>query len=155
MVPSRDHDDKTARDVWHCIRGLIASPDVVANEHQFMHEVGLGAGPVRALRALLAVGPQSMRTLAEYLGCDKSYVTGLVKPLQANELVTLEPCSSDGRVKIVNLTPHGTVIARQAQQVHETPPEVLGRLEASDLDQLRAILERLGAPSRGSHSCGT
>lgn len=144
MGSSPDGADQSARAVWHAIRELVASPSVVADEHRFMRQVDLTAGPVRALRALLAAGPQPMRILAECLGCDKSYVTGLVKPLLSKGLVTIEPHSSDGRVKIVALTPSGRALAQRAQQVHDMPPDALSALEPEDLEQLRSILERAG-----------
>lgn len=142
MRTSLSSDGDAGRVVWEQIRELVAAPDVVANEHRFMREVGLTAGPVRTLRALLTAGPQSMRTLAERLGCDKSYVTGLVKPLLAKEFVTLEPDRSDGRVKIVTLTSRGRALARRAQRVHDTPPAALTALASAELEELRKILER-------------
>jgi len=140
-VSSRTESD-LARRAWRSIRALIASPDVVAAEHAFMHDVGLTAGPIRALRAMREVGPQSMRVLADRLGCDKSYVTSLVKPLLAKDLVTLEPDPSDGRVKVVTLTQKGSRLAERAQQVHESPPAMLGKLSLEDLQHLSLLLER-------------
>ena len=133
-----------ARIVWLRMRELTAAADVVAAEHRFMHEVGLTAGPVRALRALLAVGPQPMRTLADELGCDKSYVTTLVKPLLAKGLVTLEPDASDGRVKRVTVTDAGAAVAARAQGVHETPPEAISAMTADTLRQLARLLGDAG-----------
>lgn len=140
MVNRPARVDDAARVVWRRIRELVAAPDVVANEHRFMHEAELTAGPVRALRALLTGGPQPMRALAEYLGCDKSYVTGLVKPLLANGLVTLQSDRSDGRVKIVALTAPGAALARRAQEVHDTPPAELAALDLAELDTLCELL---------------
>lgn len=134
-------DEALARASWLRIRSLVAAPDLVAAEHRFMHEVGLPAGPLRALRALLDGGPGPMKLLAQRLGCDKSYVTGLLRPLLARELVTLEPDPGDGRVKVVHLTPEGTALAQRARQVHETPPEAITRLGHRELDALATLLE--------------
>lgn len=138
-VPN-DFDDDAARWVWLRIRALTAAPDVVAAEHAFMREIGLTAGPVRALRALLEHGAQPMRTLAEHLGCDKSYVTSLVKPLVAGDLATLDPDPSDGRVKTVTLTEKGMSVAQRAESVYATPPHELTALPSEALQQLARLL---------------
>jgi DNA-binding MarR family transcriptional regulator len=138
-VTSTEHGDP-ARDAWRRIRALVASADVVAAEHHFMHDVGLTAGPVRALRALLDGGPQPMRDLAVRLQCDKSYVTSLVKPLVAGRLATLEPDPADGRVKVVTLTDDGAAVATRAHRVFNTPPEALTALGDSRLATLAALL---------------
>lgn len=122
------------------MRELAAAADVVAAEHALMRGVGLTAGPVRALRALGESGAQSMKALAERLGCDKSYVTGLVKPLLAKELVTLEPDPADGRVKVVTLTPEGSAVAAEAQRVHEAPPAAMRTLSEADQRELARLL---------------
>jgi DNA-binding MarR family transcriptional regulator len=140
-VTVRDAD--SAQMVWRQIRRLMAEPDVVANDHRFMRRIGLTAGPVRMLRALLSSGPQPMHVLADRLGCDKSYVTGLVRPLLAKSLVTLEPDGSDGRVKIVSLTAEGRDLARDAQLVYDTPPMVLSAQTPETLERLRALLDML------------
>jgi DNA-binding MarR family transcriptional regulator len=140
-----DRVDPAAR-AWALLRELTTSPEVVAREHAFMHGVGLTAGPVRALRALLELGPQPMSALAVHMGCDASYVTGLVKTLLAHDLVAAEPSPRDGRVKIIALTPAGVPVAEEAQRVHETPPAALGALPEAELTRLGAILaEAMGA----------
>jgi DNA-binding MarR family transcriptional regulator len=137
--------DPAAR-AWALLRELTASPEVVAREHAFMHEAGLPAGPVRTLRALLELGPQPMSALAVHMGCDASYVTGLVKTLSARDLVVVEPSPRDGRVKIIALTPAGRPLAEAAQRVHETPPAALGALPVAELRRLGAILAAASAP---------
>lgn len=129
--------------VWRGLRELGSAADVVAAEHAFMRDVGLSGGPIRALRALLEAGSQSMRGLADQLGCDKSYVTGLVKPLLSGGLVTLEPNPSDGRVKIAALTESGHSTAKRAARVYERPPAAFAALSDDDLEELAALLAKL------------
>lgn len=140
MSASGEQAPDPARVAWQRMRALIASPDVVTAEHEFMHRVGLPAGPVRTLRALLNTGAQPMRTLADRLGCDKSYVTSLVKPLLAKHLVTLEPDPTDRRVKVVTLTEAGTSIALEAKHVHDTPPPAIAGLTQEALRHLADLL---------------
>jgi DNA-binding MarR family transcriptional regulator len=132
--------EDAARLVWLRMRQLTAAPDVVSAEHDFMHDVGLSAGPVRALRGLIDGGPQSMSVLADRLGCDKSYVTSLVKPLVAGGLAVLESDSSDGRLKVVTLTAHGLEVATRARAVHAEPPAAIRNLAPSALAQLARLL---------------
>lgn len=137
-----------ARDVWLRVRTLVGSVDVIEADHHFMREVGLTAGPVRVLRALLDGGPQSMRLLADRLGCDKSYVTVLVKPLIASGFATLEQDPSDGRVKIVTPTEVGDHVARRAREVFETPPAALRNLDEGVLLQIQSLLPTADASAR-------
>lgn len=122
---------------------LTTAPDVIAANHKLMHGIGLSSGPIRVLRALLDIGPKPMRDLAEYLGCDKSYVTNLVKPLVSRGMATLESDSSDRRMKIVTLTSEGIAAAQRAKRAYETPPAALAKLGAAELrlisDALQAI----------------
>jgi DNA-binding MarR family transcriptional regulator len=135
-----DRSDAEAREVWARLRGLTGAPDIVEAEHAFMRGVGLSGGPVRALRGLLDGGPQSMRALADRLGCDKSYVTSLVRPLVSGGLATLEPDADDGRVKVVTLTDEGTAVATRAREVYETPPAAIRDLDPAALRQIAALL---------------
>lgn len=150
MPETRDPAADAARDAWAYIRELVVAPDVLAEEHRFMRESGLTAGPLRALRVLLSDGPLAMRTLAERLGCDKSYVTSLVRPLVARELVTLEPDAADGRVKTVTPTLAGLALARGARRVHETPPAALRRLDGDALLELVRLLRETRITDSGS-----
>jgi DNA-binding MarR family transcriptional regulator len=132
-----------AREVWALLRDLAASRDVVDAEHDLMHAVGLSAGPVRALRALLDGGPQSMTALAERMRCDRSYVTGLVRTLHTRALVTATPAPDDARVKMIALTPEGAATARRAREVHGRPADRLVALPPAELAELRRILRRV------------
>ena len=107
-----------------------------------MREVGLSGGPVRALRTLTSAGPQSMRDLADLLGCDKSYVSGLVKPLVAGGFATLQPNPADGRVKVITLTELGRRTGERAERVHETPPASITDLSPEHARQLCALLSQ-------------
>jgi DNA-binding MarR family transcriptional regulator len=133
-------DAMAARELWARMRALTGAPDVVEAEHRFMREAGLSGGPVRALRGLLDGGPQSMRALAERLGCDKSYVTSLVKPLVEAGFATLEPDPRDGRVKTVTLTDLGAAIAVRAREVYETPPALIRDLDAATARRITELL---------------
>jgi DNA-binding MarR family transcriptional regulator len=133
-----------ARDAWLRLRELAAAPDVVDAEHALMHDVGLTAGPVRTLRALLDEDAQPMSGLARAMGCDSSYVTGLVKTLTARKLVEAVPSPSDGRVRVVRLTGEGRAVAERARRVYETPPSALLGLPEARLRELATILGALG-----------
>jgi DNA-binding MarR family transcriptional regulator len=83
--------------------------------------------------------PGPMTRLADRLGVDPSWVTGLVDRLQARGEVDRRPSAQDRRVKIVELTEAGQE-TREAllRLTYEPPPELL-ELPEEDLRELLRI----------------
>lgn len=147
-VPAPSGTADLARSAWSLIRAIVDSPEVVAAEHAFMQSVELPIGPVRTLRALLELGPQPMSRLAEAMGCDRSYVTGTVKALQTHGLARTEIHPTDRRSKVVALTEKGRRVARRARAVHRAAPTSFSALDAAELDELVALLNRINDTDR-------
>jgi len=57
------------------------------------------------------------------------------------------PHPTDGRAKLVRLTPAGRRAAREAAAILAQPPEGLRALDADDLAALERILERVTHPA--------
>jgi DNA-binding MarR family transcriptional regulator/GNAT superfamily N-acetyltransferase len=75
-----------------------------------LHDRYLGRGrPVGEARLLWEIGEggQEVRRLRERLGLDSGYVSRLLRSLEADGLVTVEPESGDRRVRTVRLTAEG------------------------------------------------
>ncbi len=94
-------------------------------------------------RALLALeGAAPMRSLAEHLRCDASYVTGIADRLEQRGLVSRSAQAGDRRVKLLLLTSDGRRLraALQARML-ETSPVMVG-LDAGERAVLRDLLAK-------------
>ena len=100
-------------------------------------------------RALLAMeGEASMRVLADHLGCDPSYVTGLADGLEARGLVE-RTTGEDRRVKVLALTPAGRKLrARLRTRVIASSPAVR-HLTVAERDALMVLLGKVLAAEAG------
>lgn len=94
----------------------------------------------RLLAALEEEGPASQVTLGHRTGLDRSDVATTVDRLSARGLVRRSQHPTDGRQKIVELTPDGaTVLESLTVTVHEVQDDLLAPLDPSD----RALFLRL------------
>ena len=79
-----------------------------------------------------------MRSLADHMACDQSYVTGLADDLERRGLVTREP-GDDRRVKVLTLTKAGAALRTKLSRAVARQSPVMVRLGSAD----RVTLERL------------
>jgi len=99
--------------------------------------------PTPLARALLALdAPVPMRTLAEQLACDQSYVTGLTDDLEARGLVTRVP-GKDRRVKVLTLTRAGEKVRRELARAVTESSSLLSHLSPGDRHTLTRLLTTL------------
>ena len=98
--------------------------------------------PVQA-RALLALESASpMRSLAGHLRCDASNVTGLADRLEKRGLVTRASRDGDRRVKLLALTDDGRRLRSALQDAVLASSPVMVALDATEREQLRALLAK-------------
>lgn len=85
-----------------------------------------------------------MSELADYLGLDKSTVSGLVDRAQRRGLLQRTPNLADRRVVDVHLTPAGLdLAARGAALVARSLAPMTSRLTSADARRLTTLLEQL------------
>lgn len=85
-----------------------------------------------------------MVELADYLGLEKSTMTGLVDRAEKRGLMRRAPNSDDGRATDVFLTKEGLKLAERLQeQFQDAIAPLTSRLKASDQNLLQELLERL------------
>ncbi len=84
-----------------------------------------------------------MRSLADEMRCDASYITNLVDSLEALGYVERRVSSVDRRVKLVHLTPGGRAAQEAARAVITTPPKALDRLTVAEARTLARILAKV------------
>jgi DNA-binding MarR family transcriptional regulator len=85
-----------------------------------------------------------MSDLADYLGLDKSTISGLVDRAEKRGLVQRGPNPDDGRAVDVFLTPAGARLAEQgAVQIARALSGLTGQLSPAESRRLTALLERM------------
>jgi DNA-binding MarR family transcriptional regulator len=85
-----------------------------------------------------------MSELADYLGLDKSTISGLVDRAQKRGLLQRAPDPADGRAVDVFLTTDGIHLAETgASEIAQSLAPMTGRLTTADKRRLTALLERL------------
>lgn len=85
-----------------------------------------------------------MATLAEYLGLEKSTMTGMIDRSEKRGLVQRTPNPEDGRAIDVYLTRAGEeLVDRLRERVHAELAPFTGQLDASEQRTLRELLARM------------
>ncbi len=108
--------------------------------------MSLGLTPPQAHALHLFSRPRPMRSAAEALRCDASYITHIADDLESLGLAERTPDPSDRRVKQMTLTPKGRELhARLQELLYEANPLAVN-LEAADQKALVAMLRKLPAP---------
>jgi DNA-binding MarR family transcriptional regulator len=88
-----------------------------------------------------------MSDLAEYLGLDKSTISGLVDRAEKRGLVKREPNPVDKRAVDVFLTTAGTELAAQgASQIARSLSALTGKLTGTEIRLVTDLLERMVRP---------
>jgi DNA-binding MarR family transcriptional regulator len=88
-----------------------------------------------------------MTALADYLGLEKSTMTGLVDRAEKRGLLARAPNASDGRAVDVFLSPDGAGLAgRLYTQVGRSLSAMTGELAPAEQRRLQMLLERMLGP---------
>ncbi|MFT3924252.1 MAG: MarR family transcriptional regulator [Myxococcales bacterium] len=91
-----------------------------------------------------------MAALADYLGLEKSTLSGLIDRAEKRGLVARAASPDDGRAVDVFLTRRGTELAeRLTAQVREALAPLTQRLEASEQREMQRLLGRMLESSEG------
>ncbi|MFJ8439822.1 GNAT family N-acetyltransferase [Kitasatospora griseola] len=112
------------------------------------HYLGLDR-PIGEARLLWEIGEegQDVRQLREHLGLDSGYVSRLLRSLQADGLVTVEPQPRDRRVRTVRLTEAGraerAVLDGRSDELAGSLLEPLNTAQRARLTAAMAEVERL------------
>lgn len=102
--------------------------------------------PVPLARALMVLAePTPMRDLAEQLGCEPSYITGLADQLEQRGLVIRVP-GQDRRVKLLEITPEGSALRDRITDAIASRAIIERRLDDDERAGLVRLLERLLEP---------
>jgi DNA-binding MarR family transcriptional regulator len=132
-----------AADAWRGIFDFI----VATLDHRIgvLSRLGLTPNDSRALGSLDPETGRTMRALAREWRCDASTATWIVDRLESKGLAERRPHSTDRRVRLVVLTPHGVQTKAAMIAGVYTPPDGLLELDRAELVALRDAT----APLRG------
>ena len=134
-----------AREAWSTIRDLLMSGQ---GHDMFIGACtaeGLTPGPAKALMRLHDQPSQSMRDLAQLLGCDASYITALTDQLEERGFAERRPHPSDRRARIVVLTDEGESAAVRIVEAMSVPPDAFSVLTAAEQTTLRDLMRKVAA----------
>lgn len=104
-------------------------------------QFGLTPPQATALRRMGCGAPQ--RELAEHMGCDASYITGLVDALEARDLVERQPDPKDRRIKQLVVTEKGALMREQLRRALLAESPLATYLDQGEKRNLAALLQKL------------
>ena len=143
-------DDKASRSdaakAWLLMQDLVLDN---ARRREVSEALGISFARVRAVRRI-ARRPMSMGDLATALTIDPPNATVVVDDLQDLDLVDRHPHPDDRRTTLVEATPKGRDLARQADEILATPPPALKELSGKDLEALHRILAAVASRGEGA-----
>ena len=144
MVISDPAAQPTEPDQRDLIDALVrASFAVMAVLNRIGAEHDLSLTQVRVL-AILWDRRVKLSELAEYLGLDKSTISGLVDRAEKRGLLQREPNPVDGRAVDVFLTTEGRELTeRGAAQIARSLSPMTGKLSRTEARRLTALLETI------------
>lgn len=128
---------------WEMVRTLATEGEVAERMARLSRESSLSPGLMKALLHLHRQAHLSMRGLAGALGCDPSYLTGLVDELHERGLAERQSHPDDRRVKTVVLTPAGIQQAETIMATLSVPPASFRSLNRSEASQLADLLAKV------------
>lgn len=136
-VQGSTEDDRLVDALGHAaFRTMGALTDLAA-------DAGLSLTQLRVL-AILRDRRLRIGDLADWLGLERSTMTGLVARASAKGLLAREPSAEDARAVDVVLTPAGREVARDLERAMRAALLPLTeRLPAADRRALRELLERM------------
>jgi MarR family transcriptional regulator, lower aerobic nicotinate degradation pathway regulator len=122
---------------------VLASFTVIALLSRVAAEHDLSLTQLRVL-AILRDREPTMAELADYLGLERSSVSGLIDRAVKRGLVRRDASEDDGRAVRVSLTPDGRRLASVgAQEIGELLEPMTGQLSQAERNRLSLLLGKL------------
>jgi DNA-binding MarR family transcriptional regulator len=132
---------KSADRVWNALVSLVM--DTRQDwRRRVVEATGLPFGRVRALKRLNE-GPLALHELAEAMTVDAPAATVAVNDLVKRGLVVRKPHPTNGRLKLVSLTPKGREVVARVKAVTEEAPPAFASLSSAALAALDRVLAQM------------
>jgi DNA-binding MarR family transcriptional regulator len=116
----------------NCLSLRQAARQISQHYDQHLAPLGLTLNQYSILANLASIGPTSVNDLAGVLVMDRTTLSRVMKPLQAECLLSLVTPTGDRRVRLLALTPNGEQLAAQAQPVWATAQAQFEQLFGAD-----------------------
>ena len=121
---------------------------------EMLAPTGLGLNQYSILAKVDRHGEMSVQRLAALLVMDRSTLGHLLRPLERRGLLTVRPSTSDGRKRVVALSPEGSALLGSAKPLWKDAEERFqagfGQDEAAGLRNLMrqvTVIDLQGAPT--------
>src|SRR5258708_36251633 len=133
-----------AREAWECIAEMWFGDENQDRFHAACAAADVSPPQLKALLSLAPGSPHPMRSIAELLRCDASWVAGIVDGLEERGYVARQPHPTDRRVKVVTITALGEKAkAKALERLHEPPASWLTALTQNEQRTLRNLLRKV------------
>lgn len=132
------------RDACLCLHTQRAARALARRFDQALRPVGLTNGQFSLLMSLNRPRPPSMAPVAALLAMDRTTLTAALKPLQRRGLIEVTADPADKRGRLLQLTPAGRALLRDAVPIWEATHGAIEQLIfGGNADLLRAALRAL------------
>jgi len=130
-----------ADEVWGAMASLVMD-NRDSWKRAVVEQSGLPFSRIRILKRL-SRRAMSVKELAHAATIDAPAATVAVNDLEERGLVVREIDPTNRRCKVVSLTDGGRAMVRDIDAITDPAPDALARLDATELQSLRAILARV------------
>lgn len=144
MTAKKGNRHAVGRQAWTTLAGVFFGEAGAKRFHLACDAAGLTTpGALKALLSLDLESPVAMRSLAEMLRCDASYITGLVDELETAGYVQRVASQQDRRIKLLQVTASGQTARGKAEHIIHEPPKVMDRLTDAELATFASLVAKL------------
>jgi len=133
-----------AKEAWRYVADLWFSDEIHDRFHVASEAADVTPPQLKTLLWLEPGEPRPMRSIAESLKCDASWVTGIVDGLEARGYAERKAHPVDRRIKVVVITSLGEKAKARALDCLYEPPASFAALTLAEQRQLRDLLAKIG-----------
>lgn len=130
------------RDTCLCLHAQRAARALARRFDDALKPVGITSGQFSLLMSLNRPQPPNLSSVATLLAMDRTTLTANLKPLQRQRLVEMMADPTDGRARLLRLTPAGRAVLTEATPIWRHRHAEIEK-ELSNPDHLRLELNIL------------
>src|SRR5277367_5522868 len=131
------------RDTCLCLHLQRAARALARRFDDALRPLNLTNGQFSLMMSLNRPEPPGMASVASLLAMDRTTLTAALKPLQRRGLVKITADPTDGRARLMTLTPKGRRLLVQAVPIWQSTHLAVESLLRDDPDRLRKNLHAL------------
>jgi DNA-binding MarR family transcriptional regulator len=133
-----------AREAWTCVTDLWFGDENHDRFHDACAAADISPPQLKTLLSLVPGDSKPMRSIAEMMRCDASWVTGIVDGLEERGYVERQPHKTDRRVKVVTITALGEKAkAKAMEELYAPPASLVNALTQNEQRTLRDLLRKV------------